>query len=71
MVAMTAARADLPTDRPLTVDDLYLLPGDGNRYELDNGVLVVTPPPTMGAGCVGCRTLAAIGRRPLIVGMSP
>jgi Uma2 family endonuclease len=47
MVAMTAASTDLP-DRPLTIDDLYLLPDDGNRYELDNGALIVTPPPTVG-----------------------
>jgi hypothetical protein len=39
MVAMTVARTDLPTDRPLTVDDLDLLPDDGRRYELDDGVL--------------------------------
>ena len=56
MVAMIAAASsadllevtDLPTDRPFTIDDLDLLPDDGNRYELDDGVLVVTPPPTMG-----------------------
>jgi Uma2 family endonuclease len=56
MVAMIAAApsadllevTDLPTDRPFTIDDLDLLPDDGNRYELDDGVLVVTPPPTMG-----------------------
>jgi Uma2 family endonuclease len=35
----------LPDDRPLTVDDLDLLPDDGNRYELDDGVLVVSPAP--------------------------
>lgn len=32
-------------DRPLTVDDLVELPDDGNRYELVNGVLTVTPAP--------------------------
>jgi Uma2 family endonuclease len=48
MVTMTAARTDLPADRPLTIEDLYLLPEDGNRYELDDGVLVVTPSPTFG-----------------------
>lgn len=56
MVAMIAAQAsadllevtDLPTDRPFTIDDLDLLPEDGNRYEVDDGVLVVSPPPTVG-----------------------
>jgi Uma2 family endonuclease len=52
MSVMTAtrarARADspfalLPTDRPLTVEDLDLTPDDGNKYELDDGVLVVSP----------------------------
>lgn len=32
-------------DRPLTVDDLVRLPDDGNRYELVNGMLQVTPAP--------------------------
>lgn len=47
MVAMTGARTALPDDWPLTVDDLYLLPDDGNRYELDDGVLVVSPAPAL------------------------
>jgi Uma2 family endonuclease len=34
----------LPDDRPLTVDDIDLLPDD-NRYELVDGVLEVTPAP--------------------------
>jgi Uma2 family endonuclease len=37
----------LPGDRPLTVDDLDLLPDDGNRYELDDGLLVVSPSPAL------------------------
>ncbi len=32
-------------DRPLTVDDLLRQPHDGNRYELVNGILEVTPAP--------------------------
>lgn len=32
-------------DRPLTVADLERTPDDGNRYELVNGVLVVSPAP--------------------------
>jgi Uma2 family endonuclease len=35
----------LADDRPLTVDDLQLLPDDGNRYELVYGVLEVSPAP--------------------------
>jgi Uma2 family endonuclease len=37
-----------PDDRPLIVDDLDLTPDDGSKYELDDGVLVVSPPPTLG-----------------------
>jgi Uma2 family endonuclease len=47
MVAMTNTRTVLPDDRPLTIDDLYLLPNDGNKYELDDGVLVVSPSPAI------------------------
>src|SRR5258706_2789176 len=47
MSVMTAAGTGLPTDRPLTVEDLELLPDDGNKYELDDGVLVVSPAPTL------------------------
>jgi Uma2 family endonuclease len=45
MSVMTASRTELPDDRPLTIEDLDLLPDDGNRYELDDGVLVVSPAP--------------------------
>jgi Uma2 family endonuclease len=45
MVAMTDARTVLPDDRLFTVDDLDLLPDDANRYELDDGLLVVSPAP--------------------------
>jgi Uma2 family endonuclease len=45
MSVMTASRTELPDDRPLTVEDLDLLPDDGNRYELDDGMLVVSPSP--------------------------
>jgi Uma2 family endonuclease len=60
MVAMTVARTDLPSDRPLTTDDLCMLPDDGNRYELDNGVLVVTPSPTFGHQRVAHRLAVAL-----------
>jgi Uma2 family endonuclease len=32
-------------DRPLTVRDMENTPDDGNRYELDEGMLVVSPAP--------------------------
>ncbi|MEI2776081.1 MAG: Uma2 family endonuclease [Tetrasphaera sp.] len=35
----------LPRSRPLTVADLESTPEDGHRYELIDGVLVVTPAP--------------------------
>src|SRR5712664_1826090 len=47
MSVMTAAGTGLPTDRPLTVEDLDLLPDDGNKHELDDGVLVVSPAPAL------------------------
>src|SRR5215472_432255 len=47
MVAMIDATTLLPDDRPLTIDDLDLLPDNGNRYELDDGLLVVSPSPAL------------------------
>ncbi len=35
----------LPSRRPLTYDDLADLPEDGHRYELVDGVLIVSPSP--------------------------
>lgn len=35
----------LPRSRPLTADDLELMPDDGHRYELIDGVLLVAPSP--------------------------
>jgi len=35
----------IATLRPLTYDDLLVMPDDGNRYEIINGELVVTPAP--------------------------
>jgi Uma2 family endonuclease len=40
MVAST-----VPTDRPLTIDDLDAMPDDGQRYELLQGELIVSPAP--------------------------
>ncbi len=49
MSVMTATRDEIaawpPDDRPMTVDDLDLTPDDGRRYELDDGVLIVSPAP--------------------------
>jgi Uma2 family endonuclease len=35
----------LPRGEPLTYDDLQAMPDDGHRYELVDGVLIVTPAP--------------------------
>jgi Uma2 family endonuclease len=43
MIAMHSFR--LPTGRDFTVHDLAAIPYDGNRYELVDGILVVSPPP--------------------------
>ncbi|MFC4119242.1 Uma2 family endonuclease [Nonomuraea zeae] len=42
----TTRRTVLPGAPPFTVDDLLKFPDDGNRYELINGSLVVSPAPT-------------------------
>ncbi|MFB9624446.1 Uma2 family endonuclease [Nonomuraea helvata] len=42
----TARRKIVLPAPPYTVDDLLKLPDDGNRYELFNGSLVVSPAPT-------------------------
>lgn len=47
MSAMTAPPVWPITDRPLTVADLDDTPADGLRYELDDGVLVVSPAPML------------------------
>ncbi len=46
MGAMTIADAWPPTARPFTTDDLDRMPDDGHRFELLDGVLVVSPRPT-------------------------
>src|SRR5262249_50729202 len=50
-------------DRPLTVDDLVRLPHDGNRYELVDGVLEVTPAPLNGHNRVLHRLDNLLGMR--------
>jgi Uma2 family endonuclease len=47
MVAMTIAEAWPTTSRVFTVDDLERMPEDGRRYELIDGVLVVSPAPSV------------------------
>ncbi|HXR41801.1 MAG TPA: Uma2 family endonuclease [Acidothermaceae bacterium] len=43
MGAMTVT--GLPFGRPLTIDDLESMPDDGHRYELLDGMLLVSPAP--------------------------
>lgn len=45
MSVMTLGKIWPMEDRPLTVEDLERLPDDGNRYEIVDGVLEVTPAP--------------------------
>jgi len=42
---MNAMTSVIPHGRPFTVDDLKGMPDDGNRYELIDGMLLVTPAP--------------------------
>jgi Uma2 family endonuclease len=44
MTAMTTS--GIPHGRPFTVDDLEAMPDDGNRYELIDGMLLVSPAPS-------------------------
>jgi Uma2 family endonuclease len=39
---------DVVIDRPLDLDDLDATPDDGNRYEVLDGAIVMTPPPSTG-----------------------
>jgi Uma2 family endonuclease len=45
MGAMTQ-QVSIPSGRPFTVADLEAMPDDGNRYELIDGVLIVSPAPS-------------------------
>ena len=48
MTAMTTTGpAGIPHGRPFTVDDLEAMPDDGNRYELIDGMLLVSPAPSI------------------------
>ena len=42
---MSVMTSVIPRGRPFTVDDLEGMPDDGNRYELIDGTLLVTPAP--------------------------
>ena len=44
--ACHAARVDVVIGRELDLDDLYNTPDDGNRYEILDGALVMTPAPS-------------------------
>jgi Uma2 family endonuclease len=46
MSAMTAPEFWFSQDRMLTVDDMEDMPDDEFRYELDDGVLIVSPAPS-------------------------
>lgn len=46
MGVMTSTATGLPRGRPLTYADLKHMPDDGHRYELLDGVLIVTPAPS-------------------------
>ena len=46
MSVVTIAEAWPEIGRPFTVDDLDRMPDDGHRYELVDGVLIVSPAPT-------------------------
>src|SRR5215470_14714887 len=53
MMAMTATGSfSLPHGRPFTVHDLEAIPDDGNRYELIDGALLVSPAPSTNHGIV-------------------
>jgi Uma2 family endonuclease len=60
MVAMTIEEPELEEDRPLAIQDLDPLPDLGRRYEIDDGLLIVTPSPMAGHQRVVMRLSAAL-----------
>jgi len=52
-----------PQDRLLTVDDLDVLEDDGLRYELWDGVLIVSPPPVIWHQELSHRVRASLARQ--------
>lgn len=45
MTYPVAGSISIGAGEPFTVDDLFALPDDGNRYEIFDGSLVLSPPP--------------------------
>ncbi|MFT4286783.1 Uma2 family endonuclease [Nocardioides sp.] len=62
MSVMSTTYDAIPYGRPLTIDDLGATPDDGNRYELIDGVLVVSAAPRRIHGFVA-EALADVLRR--------
>ena len=46
MAVMISTPLDKPPGEPFTAADLELMPDDGRRYEIIDGVLIVSPSPT-------------------------
>ncbi len=60
---MTSALELVPNDRPWTTEDLERLTDDGNRYEITNGSLLVTPAPAIGHVVITARLARALDRQ--------
>jgi Uma2 family endonuclease len=45
-MAVMTHLVSIPSGRPFTVADLEAMPDDGNRYELIDGALIVSPAPS-------------------------
>lgn len=60
MSVMTTPDLWSDLDRMLTVDDMENMPDDEFRYELDDGVLIVSPAPSWGHQLVVARLVAIL-----------
>jgi Uma2 family endonuclease len=60
---MSASHAAIPTGRPFTVADLEAMPDDGNRYELIDGMLIVSPAPSWPHQEMGLTAYVCCARR--------
>jgi len=60
MAVVSIAEAWPAAGRPFTVDELDRMPADGRRYELMDGVLVVSPRPTTGHQEVAAELLVVL-----------
>jgi putative restriction endonuclease len=47
VMTATAGSPGIDPGRPFTVDDLEAMPDDGRRYELIDGMLIVSPAPVL------------------------